>query len=214
MAVRFLNIVGNFDGVTSGLLVTIGFGFEILNLDGDTFLFALININGLGAWNLDLDAFLDLLTVRFLDNVRNINKSAVGNLNINANSLRAGNLGGDLSGNIFANCFRDLYTDRPLSPAFFLFRRTRMAFINFNGFTNRFNLCFYLVFIYSGFVTFLFSNGGTLFFFLVLGDISEMLFTFHVAFRLKLEIWDHLGDFFTDILTLLLRPQERDLAGF
>ena len=214
VAVRFLNIIGNFDGVTSGLLVTIGFGFEIFNLDGDAFLFAFINIDGFGAWNLDLDAFLDLLTVRLLDSVRYINKSAVGNLYINANSLRAGNLGGNLSGNIFANCFWDFFADRPLSPAFFLFRRARMAFIDFNGFANLFNLGFYFVFIYSSFMTFLFSNSGALFFFLVLGDISEMLFTFHVAFRLKLEVWDILGDFFTDILTLLLRPQERDLAGF
>ena len=104
VAVRFLNIIGNFDGVTSGLLVTIGFGFEIFNLEGDTFGFAFFNIDSFGGWNLYFDAFLDLLTVRFLDSVGNINKSAMGNLNIDANSLRAGNLGGDFSGDIFANC--------------------------------------------------------------------------------------------------------------
>ena len=57
-----------------------------------------------------------------------------------------------------------------------------MAFINQNVFTNLFNLGFNLVFIDSGFMTLLFSHGGTFLFFLVLGDILEMLFTFQVAF--------------------------------
>ena len=57
-----------------------------------------------------------------------------------------------------------------------------MAFIYQNIFANLFNLGFYFVFIDSGFMTFIFSQGGTFFFFLVLGDILEMLFTFHVTF--------------------------------
>ena len=89
-----------------------------------------------------------------------------------------------------------------------------MAFLNFNRFANRFNLGFYLVFINNSVMTFLFSDGGTFFFFLVLGDILEVLFRYHVAILLKLDVRDLFGDFGTDVFTLLLRPQERNLTGF
>ena len=87
-----------------------------------------------------------------------------------------------------------------------------MAFLNFNHFASRFNLGFYLVFINNSFMTFLFS--GTFFPFLVLGDILEVLFRYHVAILLKLDVRDLFGDFGTDVFTLLLRPQERNLTGF
>ena len=87
-----------------------------------------------------------------------------------------------------------------------------MAFLNFNHFASRFNLDLYLVFINNSFMTFLFS--GTFFSFLVLGDILEVLFRYHVAILLKLDVRDLFGDFGTDVFTLLLRPQERNLTGF
>ena len=214
VAVRFLDGVGNFDGVAFGLLVTIGFSFVVGDLDGYTFGFALVNINGLGSVNLDLGTFLDLLAVRFLDSVRYINKSAVGNLDIDANSLGAGNLGGDLSGDIFANLFGDLLADRPLSPAVFLFRRARITLVNKNGFANIFNLGFYLVFHDSSFMTFLLKSGGASLFLFDLGDILKVLFTFIVTFLLKLEVGNLPRDFVTNLLTLLFRSQERYLAGF
>ena len=115
VAVRFLNIIGNFDGVTSGLLVTIGFGFEIFNLDGDTFLFAFINIDGFGAWNFNLNAPSDFNGVRLLDSVGYVNENTVRNLDIFANSLGTRDHLGDCPGDIFANLLGDLLTDRPLS---------------------------------------------------------------------------------------------------
>ena len=182
VAERFLNLVGYLDGVAFGFLVAVGFSFKVLDLDDDALGFAVINIDGLGAWNLDLDALLDLFAVRFLDNVRNIDKNAVGNLDINADGLGARNLGGDLFGDIFANNLGDLCTEGPLGPAIQLFGRARMAFVNHDGLANLFNLGFYLVFHDSGFVAFLFGDGGTLFFWPVLGDILEMLFAFCGAF--------------------------------
>ena len=176
VAERFLNFVSNFDGVAFGLLVTVGFSFKIFDLYDDTFGFTLINIDGLGGWNLNLDTLLNFLTVRFFDNVRNINKSAFGNLDINTNCLGAGNLGGDLFGNILANNFGNLCTEGPLAPAIQLFRRARMAFINHDGIANLFNLGFYLVFHDGGFVTFLFSDGGTFFFLPYFGYILKVLF--------------------------------------
>ena len=191
MAVRFFNSVGNLDGVAFG--------------------FAVINIDGLSGWNLDIYAFLNFLTVRFLDNVGYLNNSAVRNLDINANGLGAGNLGGDLLGDIFANLLGDLCTDRPLSPAIFLFRRTGMAFVNHDGFTNIYNLGFYLVLHNSGFMTFIFCDGGTLFFWLGFGDIPEALFAFCGAFFIQIEIGDHLGNFGADFLAFFIIPKRQKL---
>ena len=163
-AVSFSFGGGNVNHVALLILVAVRFINSVGNLDGVAFGFAVINIDGLSGWNLDINTFLDFLTVRFLDNVGYLNNSAVRNLDINANSLGAGNFGGDLLGDIFANLLGDLCTDRPLSPAIFLFRRTGMAFVNHDGFTNIYNLGFYLVFHDSGFVAFIFCDGGTLFF--------------------------------------------------
>ena len=110
VAVRFLNFIGNFDRLALGLLVTIGFGFEIFNLYGDTFLFAFFNEDGFGSWNLNLDTFLDLLTVRFLDSIGYINENTVRNLDIFANSLGTRDHLGDCPGDIFANLLGDLLT--------------------------------------------------------------------------------------------------------
>ena len=70
----------------------------------------------------------------------------MGNLDGPANLLWAGNLGGDLFGDILANFLGDLGTNRPLGPTIFFFRKTRMAFINHNGFAFVYNLGFNLVF--------------------------------------------------------------------
>ena len=138
----------------------------------------------------------------------------MGNLDGPANLLWAGNLGGDLFGDILANFLGDLGTNRPLGPAIFFFRKARMAFINHNGFAFVDNLGFNLVFHDSDFGTFLFGDGGTLFFGPGFGDISEACFAHCFAFRHNLEIWDHFGDILTNILTLFLRHHDRNLTGF
>ena len=198
---------GNVNHVALLFLVAVRFFNSVGNLDGVAFGFAVINIDGLSGWNLDINTFLDFLTVRFLDNVGYLNNSAVRNLDINANGLGAGNFGGDLLGDIFANLLGDLCTDRPLSPAIFLFRRTGMAFINHDGFTNIYNLGFYLVFHDCSFMTFLFSDGCTLFFWLGFGDIPEALFAFCLAFLIHVEIRDHFGDFGANFLAFFIIPE-------
>ena len=99
-------------------------------------------------------------------------------------------------------------------PAIFLERRAWVAFINVDGLANLFNFSVFSFLHDSGFMTFLLSSGGAFLFFLVLGDILEMLFRYHVALLLKPDIRDLFGDFGTNIFTLLLRPQERNLTGF
>ena len=89
-----------------------------------------------------------------------------------------------------------------------------MAFINVDGLANLFNFSVFLFLHDSGFMTFLLSGGGTFLFLSDLGDILEMLFRYHLALLLKLDIRDLFGDFGTNVFTLLLRPQERNLTGF
>ena len=67
VAVRLLNIVGNSDLVAFGLLVTIGFRFVVGKINSVAFLFAVINIDGLGGWDLNFSAFLNLGVVRLFD---------------------------------------------------------------------------------------------------------------------------------------------------
>ena len=86
-----------------------------------------------------------------------------------------------------------------------------MAFLNFNRFANRFNLGFYLVFINNSVMTFLFSDGGTLFFWLGFGDIPEALFTFTGAFFIHIEIGDHFRDFGADFLAFFIIPKRQKL---
>ena len=101
----------NINHIALLILVAVRFFNSVGNLDGVAFGFAVININGLSGWNLDIYTFLDLLTIRFLDNVGYLNNFAVRYLYINANCFGAGNLGGDLLGDIFANLLGDLCTD-------------------------------------------------------------------------------------------------------
>ena len=82
-----------------------------------------------------------------------------------------------------------------------------MAFINHDGFTNIYNLGFYLVFHDCGFVTFLFCNGGALFFWLGFGDIPEVLLTFCGTFFIHVEIRDHFGVFGADFLAFCIIPE-------
>ena len=89
-----------------------------------------------------------------------------------------------------------------------------MAFINVDSLANLFNFSVFSFLHNSGFMTFFLSGGGAFLFFLVLGDILEMLFRYHVALLLKPDIRDLFGDFGTNVFTLLLRPQERNLTGF
>ena len=109
VAVRFIYSVRNLDSVALGFLVAIGFGFIVGDLNHVAFLFAVINQDGFGGRKFNLNALFNLDGVRLLDSVGYINKNAVGNLD--TDSLRAGNLGGDLAGDIFANRLRDLCTD-------------------------------------------------------------------------------------------------------
>ena len=111
VAVRFIYSVRNLDSLALGFLVAIGFGFVVGDLNHVAFLFAVINQDGFGGRKFNLNALFNLDGVRLLDSVGYINKNAVGNLDINTNSLRAGNLGGYLTGDIFANRLRDLCTD-------------------------------------------------------------------------------------------------------
>ena len=99
-------------------------------------------------------------------------------------------------------------------PAIFLERKAWMAVINIDGLANLFNFGVSSFLHDSGFMTFLLSGGGAFLFFLVLGDILEMFFRYHLALLLKLDIRDLFGDFGTNIFTLLLRSQERNLTGF
>ena len=82
-----------------------------------------------------------------------------------------------------------------------------MAFVNHDGFTNIYNLGFYLVFHDSGFVTLIFCDGGTLFFWLGFGDIPEALFTLCGAFLIHVEIGDHFGDFGANFLAFFIIPE-------
>ena len=86
-----------------------------------------------------------------------------------------------------------------------------MAFVNHDGFANIYNLGFYLVFHDSGFVTLIFCDGGTLFFWLGFGDIPEALFTFSGAFLIHIEIRDHFGDFGADFLAFFIIPKKHKL---
>ena len=138
----------------------------------------------------------------------------MGNLDGLANLLWAGNLGGDLFGDILANFLGDLGTNRPLGPAIFFFRKTRMAFINHNGFAFVDDLGFNFVFHDSDFGTFLFGDCGTFLFGPGFGDIPEACFAHCFAFRHNLEIWDHFGDILTNILTLFLGHHDWNLTGF
>ena len=82
-----------------------------------------------------------------------------------------------------------------------------MAFVNHDGFTNIYNLGFYLVFHDCSFMTFLFSDGCTLFFWLGFGDIPEALFTLCGAFLIHVEIGDHFGDFGANFLAFFIIPE-------
>ena len=115
MAVRFFHSVGNINVVALLLLVAIGFGLVVSYLNSVAFLFAVINIDGFGAWDLNLNALSDFDGVRLLDIIGYINDNTVRNLDIFANSLGTRDHLGDCPGDIFANLLGDLLTDRPLS---------------------------------------------------------------------------------------------------
>lgn len=212
-AISFCFGGGNVNHVALLVLVAVRLFNSVGNLDGVAFGFAVRNIDDLSGWNFDIDAFLDWLTVGFFDNVGYLNNSAFGNLDINANGLGARNLGGDTLGDIFANLLGDLCTDRPLSPATCLFRRTGMTFINHDGFANINNLGFYLVFHDSGFTTFRFSDGSTLCFWPGFGDIPEALLAFCGAFFIHIEIGDLFGDFRADFLAFFIIPKRQKLKN-
>ena len=89
-----------------------------------------------------------------------------------------------------------------------------MAIINVDGLADLFDFSVFLFLHDSGFMTLLLSDGGALLFLFDLLDILEVLFRYHVAILLKLDVRDLFGDFGTDVFTLLLRPQERNLTGF
>ena len=115
VAVRFFHSVGNINVVALLLLVAIGFGLVVSYLNSVAFLFAVINIDGFGAWDLNLNALSDFDGVRLLDIIGYVNENAVRNLDIFANSLGTRDHLGDCPGDIFANLLGDLLTDRPLS---------------------------------------------------------------------------------------------------
>ena len=115
VAVRFFHSVRNINHVARPLLVAIGFGFVVGYLNSVAFLFAVINKDGFGAWDLNLNALSDFDGVRLLDIIGYINENTVRNLDIFANSLGARDHLGDCPGDIFANLLGDLLTDRPLS---------------------------------------------------------------------------------------------------
>ena len=115
VAVRFFHSVRNINMVALLLLVAIGFGFVVSYLNSVAFLFAVINIDGFGAWDLNLNALSDFDGVRLLDIIGYVNGNTVRNLDIFANSLGTRDHLGDCPGDIFANLLGDLLTDRPLS---------------------------------------------------------------------------------------------------
>ena len=115
VAVRFFHSVGNINVVALLLLVAIGFGLVVSYLNSLAFLFAVINIDGFGAWDLNLNALSYFDGVRLLDSVGYVNENTVRNLDIFANSLGTRDHLGDCPGDIFANLLGDLLTDRPLS---------------------------------------------------------------------------------------------------
>ena len=115
VAVGFIYSVRDLDSVAFGFLVAIGFSFVVGDLNSVAFLFAVINIDGFGAWDLNLNALSDFDGVRLLDIIGYINDNTVRNLDIFANSLGTRDHLGDCPGDIFANLLGDLLTDRPLS---------------------------------------------------------------------------------------------------
>ena len=115
VTVRFIHSIRNLDRVASLLLVAIGFGFVVSYLNSVAFLFAVINIDGFGAWDLNLNTLSDFDGVRLLDIIGYVNENTVRNLDIFANSLGTRDHLGDCPGDIFANLLGDLLTDRPLS---------------------------------------------------------------------------------------------------
>ena len=115
VAVGFIYSVRDLDSVAFGFLVAIGFSFVVGDLNSVAFLFAVINIDGFGAWDLNLNALSDFDGVRLLDIIGYINGNTVRNLDIFANSLGTRDHLGDCPGDIFANLLGDLLTDRPLS---------------------------------------------------------------------------------------------------
>ena len=115
VAVGFIYSVRDLDSVAFGFLVAIGFSFVVGDLNSVAFLFAVINIDGFGAWDLNLNALSDFDGVRLLDIIGYINGNTVRNLDIFANSLGTRDHLGDCPRNIFANLLGDLLTDRPLS---------------------------------------------------------------------------------------------------
>ena len=115
VAVGFIYSVRDLDSVAFGFLVAIGFSFVVGDLNSVAFLFAVINIDGFGAWDLNLNALSDFDGVRLLDIIGYVNENTVRNLDIFANSLGTRDHLGDCPGDIFANLLGDLLTDRPLS---------------------------------------------------------------------------------------------------
>ena len=89
-----------------------------------------------------------------------------------------------------------------------------MAIINVDGLANLFNFSVFSFLHDSGFMTLLLSDGGALLFLFDLLNILEVLFRHHLALLFKLVVRDLFGDFGTNVFTLLLRPQERNLTGF
>ena len=86
-----------------------------------------------------------------------------------------------------------------------------MAFINVDGLANLFNFSVFSFFHDSGFMTFIFCDGGTLFFWLGFGDIPEALFAFCLAFLIHVEIRHHFWDFGADFLAFFIIPERQKL---